>query len=59
MAIQVETRDYLQSVFANGGVRSCVLQLIGERALVAASSSFRQLVTESRAAYDVAQEHAQ
>lgn len=36
-----------------------VLQLIGERALVAASSSFRQLVTESRAAYDVAQEHAQ
>lgn len=36
-----------------------VLQLIGKRCLVAASSSFRQLVTESRASYDVAQEHAQ
>lgn len=49
--------DYLQPVLANGVYG--VLQLIRERGLVAASSSFRQLVTESRAAYDVAQEHAQ
>lgn len=35
------------------------LQLIRERGVRAASSSLRQLMTESRAAYNVAQEHAQ
>ena len=54
---RARSRWYLQSV--QGLVNGYGLQLIRERSLVAASPSFRQLMTESRASYDVAQEHAQ